>query len=55
MLLDTLGASLLENLLTGRGVKTTTQVRGINWPGKGRGGEGGLREGYGSRSYKMDF
>ena len=48
MLLGTLGASLLGNLLTGRG---------INWAGKGgginRAGEGVLRAGYGNN--KMDF
>ena len=47
MLLCTLGASLLENLLTGRG---------INRPGKGwvinRVSEGVLRAAYGN---KMDF
>ena len=42
MLLGTLGASLLGNLLTGRGIN-----RGIN-----RAGEGVLRAGYGN---KMDF
>ena len=48
MLLGTLGASLLGNLLTGRG---------INWAGKGgginRAGEGVLRAGYGNN--KMVF
>ena len=50
MLLGTLGASLLGNLLTGRGV---------NRAGKGRGtiraGERVLRAGYGNSSSKMDF
>ena len=47
MLLGKLGAGLLGNILTGRG---------INWAGKGRGinraGEGIVRAGYGSRSSK---
>ena len=59
MLLGTLGATLLGNILTGQGVKTTSQGRGINRAGKSRGvnraGEGVLRAGYGSRSSKMDF
>ena len=50
MLLGTLGATLLGNILTGRGVKTSSQGWGVN-----RGGEGVLRAGYGSRSTKMDF
>ena len=48
MLLGTLGASLLGNILTG-----------INRAGKGqvtnRAGQGIVRAGYGSRSSKMDF
>ena len=48
MLLGTLGASLLGNFLAGKGVKTTSQGRGIN-----RTGEGVLRVGYGNN--KMDF
>ena len=48
MLLGTLGASLLGNILTG-----------INRAGKGKGinraGEGILRAGYGNCSSKMDF
>ena len=59
MLLGTLGATLLGNILTSQGVKTTSQGRGINRSGKSRGvnraGEGVLRAGYGSRSSKMDF
>ena len=49
MLLGTLGASLLENLLTGKGIYRAGKgkVKGIN-----RAGEGVLRAGYGS---KMDF
>ena len=50
MLLGTLAASLLGNLLTGRG---------INRAGKGRriirAGESVLGAGYGSCSSKMDF
>ena len=37
MLLGTLGASLLGNILTGRGVIAKRQGRGINISGKGRG------------------
>ena len=53
MLLGTLGASLLGNLLTGRGV-----YRAGKGKGKGvlRAGEGVLRAGYGRPSQnKMDF
>ena len=48
MLLGTLGASLLGNLLTGKGV---------NKKGKGtnRAGEGVIRAGYGNNNNKMDF
>ena len=59
MLLGTLGASLLGNFLAGKGVKTTSQGRGINRTGKGLGrginiaGEGVLRASYGNN--KMDF
>ena len=45
MLLGTLG-----NLLTGKGKNRAGKGRGIN-----RAGEGVLRDGYGSRSSKMDF
>ena len=57
MLLGTLGARLLRNLLTGQGVigkspgrvvNRAEKVRGIN-----RAGEGGLRAGYGNN--KTDF
>ena len=58
MLLGTLGATLLGNILTGQGVKTTSQGQGINRAGKSRGvnraGEGVIRAGYGSRSSKME-
>ena len=51
MLLGTLGASLLGNLLTGRGV-----YRAEKGKGKGvlRAGEGVLRAGYGNNN-KIDF
>ena len=48
LLLGTLGASLLENLLTGKGINRVGKGRGIN-----RAGEGVLRAGYGNN--KMDF
>ena len=57
MLLGTLVASLLGNLLTGKGVIATSQGQGIYRAGKGkakginRAGEGVLRAGYGN---KMD-
>ena len=47
MLLGTLGASLLGNLLTGQGVNRVGNGKGIN-----RAGEGIVRAGYGN---KMDF
>ena len=56
MLLDTLGASLLGNLLTGRGIYRAEKGNGIN-----RAGEGIVRASYGSHSSsalhnnKMDF
>ena len=50
MFLCTLGASLLGNLLTGRGVNRAGKGRGINRVGKGV-----LRAGYGHCSSKMDF
>ena len=49
MLLGTLGASLLGNLLTGKGAIATSQGRGIYRAGKGKGIN---RAGYGN---KMDF
>ena len=53
MLLGTLGASLLGNLLTGKGAIATSQGRGIYWAGKGK---GVLRAGYGNNdNNKMDF
>ena len=57
MLLGTSVASLLGNLLTGRGAIAKSQGLGINRAVKGRGinraGEGVLRPGYGNN--KMDF
>ena len=50
MLLGTLGASLLGNLLTGKGINGSGKGRGIN-----RAGESVIRAGYGSCSSKMDF
>ena len=47
MLLCTLGASLLGNLLTGRGINRVGKGRGIH-----RAGEGIVRAGYGN---KIDF
>ena len=47
MLLGTLGASLLGNILTGRGIHRAGKGKGIN-----RAGEGIVRAGYGN---KMDF
>ena len=47
MLLGTLGASLLGNLLTGKGINRAGKGKGIN-----RAGEGLVRAGYGN---KMDF
>ena len=50
MLLGTLGASLVRNILSGRGAIATSQGRGIN-----RAGEGVVRAGYGNKNNKMDF
>ena len=59
MLLGTLGASLLGNILTGRGVIGKSQGQGINRArkskGKNRAGGGIVRAGYGNKSSKMDF
>ena len=62
MLLCTLGASLLGNLLTGKGAIATSQGRGVYRAGKGkrkevlRAGEGVSRAGYGRPlQNKMDF
>ena len=57
MLLGTLGASLLRNLLIGQWTIAKRQDRGVSRAGKGRGinraGEGVLRAGYGNN--KTDF
>ena len=50
MLLGTLGASLLGNLLTGKGIYRAGKGKGIN-----RAGEGIVRAGYGNHSLKMGF
>ena len=60
MLLGTLGASLLGNLLNGKGAIAKSQGRGICRARKGkeinRAGEGILRAGCGNNSNnKMDF
>ena len=49
MLLGTLGASLLGNILTGKGIYRAGKGKGIN-----RAGEGIVRAGYGNNN-KMDF
>ena len=50
MLLSTLGARLLGNILTGQRINRTGKGRGINGAG-----DGVMRAGYGSRYSKMDF
>ena len=61
MLLGALGASLLGNLLTGKGAIAKSQGRGIYRAGKGKGkginraGEGVLRAGYRNNNNKMNF
>ena len=62
MLLGTLGASLLGNILTSREINKQNKQRNkqrINRGGKSkvikRAGEGIVRAGYGSGSSKMDF
>ena len=50
MLLGTLGASLLGNILAGRGINRAGKGRGIH-----RAGEGIVRTGYGNKNNKMDF
>ena len=47
ILLDTLGASLLGNILAGKGAIATTQGRGVN-----SAGEGIVRAGYGNKVRK---
>ena len=57
MLLGTLGARLLGNILAGKGVIATSHRRGINKKGRGinRAGEGIVRTGYANKNNKMDF
>ena len=59
MLLGTLGASLLGNILTVRGINRAGKGQGINIAGESaittRQSRGIVRAGYGSRSSKMDF
>ena len=59
MLLDTLGASLLGNILTGRGINRAGKGQEINRAGEGalatRQGRGIARAGYGSYTSKIDF
>ena len=54
MLLGTLGASLLESILAGKGEIAKRQGRGVN-----RAGEGVIRAGYGNKrqdnEHKIDF
>ena len=50
MHLGTLGASLLGNILTGKGIYRTGKGKGIS-----RAGEGVLRAGYRNNNSKMDF
>ena len=50
MLLGTLGASLLGNILAGKGINRAGKGQGIN-----RAGEGVIKAGYGNRSSKIDF
>ena len=50
MLLGTLGARSLENILAGKGINRAGKGRGIN-----RADQGIVRAGYGSCSSKMDF
>ena len=50
MLLGTLGASLLGNILIGKGIYRARKGKGIN-----RAGTGIVRAGYSNNSSKMDF
>ena len=50
MILGTLGASLLRNLLTGKGIYRAGKGKGIN-----RAGGGIVRAGYGNNNNKMDL
>ena len=61
MLLGTLGANLLGNLLTGKGIYRAEKGKGVIAKSQGRGinwaGEGVLRAGYGNNNInnKIDF
>ena len=57
MVLGTLGASLLGNILAGKGATATSHRQRINKKGRGmnRAGEGIVRAGYGNKSNKMYF
>ena len=57
MLLGTLGASLLGNILAGKGAIATSHGRRINKKDQGiiRAGEGIVRAGYGNKNNKMNF
>ena len=50
MFLGTLGASVLGNILAGRGINRAGKGRRINGAG-----EGIVRAGYGSKNNKMEF
>ena len=52
MLLGTLGASFLGNVLTGMGIYRDGKGKG---KGINRAGEGIVRAGYGNNNNKMDF
>ena len=57
MLLGTLGASFLGNILSGKGAMATSHRREINKKGRGmnRAGKGIVRGGYRNKNNKMDF
>ena len=59
MLLGTLGASLLGNILAGKKAIATSHGQGINKAGEGaiatRQGRGIVRPSYGNKKTKMDF
>ena len=57
MLLGTLGAGLLGNILAGKGAIATSHAQEINKKGQGvnREGEGIVRAGYRNKNNKMDF
>ena len=51
-MLDTLGASLLEYILAGKGTIATSHGRGMNRAGEG---QGIARAGYGNKKTRTDF